>query len=635
MATAMPLLAQQATFKSSVSLLQVDVTVLDRAGAPVPGLTADDFVVTLNSKRQPVRSAAFIEAGGATPGSELNAHGVEISRQATNNASRTEPRLFVVMADDLSLSATNGKGLFVAAERFLSRVPAGDWIGVTTTSGLGRSINPTQDHRAVETVLRKTFGAQFDPRAMGGKGPFVGMNEALEIDSGMRNVLVTVIQRECPSLRGKILRPDQMIVDDSCAEEVDRRARRTATMAKRQTAEQIASYVAAINAMAAAPGIKHLVILTGGLALHNNAIDLNVVARAAAAAGVQLTVMGEEPDENPEVGGSRAQIADDRQRLQWAQTMADMSGGQFFTVIGQADRFFDRVLQSASAVYRLGVELPADIPAGAEIAVTAKVNRPNLTTLASHHSAAPSNAPALPIDDQLRAAIASGQTRYGVPIRMATAIRRSPTDAALNELIVNVAVPSAVAGPLTTVFGLVDGTGALKSGRRVVATPTDRDDYRLSFALPVTSSQHVLRFAVADATGAVGSIDVPVRTALAAGPIPSSDLLVWVADAAGHAQFLTIEELPSQVNELHAMLELYVGDMPPADLSVKMSLTRSGDANASVTANALLAREKDIVRAEAPVSVANLAPGTYLLRATVFAANNVMSELTTTITKVR
>ncbi|MBP8275259.1 MAG: hypothetical protein KAY59_12550, partial [Acidobacteria bacterium] len=417
--TTLPLWAQQATFKSGVSLLQVDVTVLDRAGAPVPGLTADDFVVTLNGTRQPVRSAAFIEAAGPALGGELNAHGLEISRQATNATSRTEPRLFVVMADDLSLSATNGKGLFVAAERFLSRVPAGDWIGVTTTSGLGRSINPTQDHRAVETVLRKTFGAAFDPRAMGGAGPFVGMNEALEIDSGMRNVLVTVIQRECPALRGRILRPDQMIVADACAEEVDRRARRTATLAKRQTAEQIASYVAAINAMAAAPGIKHLVILTGGLALHNNALDLSVVARAAAASGVQLTVMGEEPDLDMLVGASRAQLADDRQRLQWAQTMADMSGGQFFTVIGQADRFFDRVLQSASAVYRLGVELPPDISAGAEIAVTAKVNRPNLTTLASHHSAAPSTAPPLPIDDQLRAAIASGHTRYGVPIRVA------------------------------------------------------------------------------------------------------------------------------------------------------------------------------------------------------------------------
>ena len=50
------------TFRSGVDLIQVDVTVLDKAGAPVPGLTAADFTVKINGKTQPVRTAAFVEA---------------------------------------------------------------------------------------------------------------------------------------------------------------------------------------------------------------------------------------------------------------------------------------------------------------------------------------------------------------------------------------------------------------------------------------------------------------------------------------------------------------------------------------------------------------------------------------------
>src|SRR5664279_748020 len=44
------------TFRSSVTLVTVDVSVLDRDGKPVPGLTADDFQIKLNGKLQPVRA---------------------------------------------------------------------------------------------------------------------------------------------------------------------------------------------------------------------------------------------------------------------------------------------------------------------------------------------------------------------------------------------------------------------------------------------------------------------------------------------------------------------------------------------------------------------------------------------------
>src|SRR6185369_2943024 len=76
-ASVAPLHSQQPAppaFKGGVSLITIDVTVLDRDGRPVSGLTADDFQVKLNGKVQPVRALTYIEASTDThetaPGSK-------------------------------------------------------------------------------------------------------------------------------------------------------------------------------------------------------------------------------------------------------------------------------------------------------------------------------------------------------------------------------------------------------------------------------------------------------------------------------------------------------------------------------------------------------------------------------------
>ena len=52
---------QSPVFKSGVSLVTVDVIVLDKNGHPVPGLTADEFQIKLNGKLQPVRAMSYVQ----------------------------------------------------------------------------------------------------------------------------------------------------------------------------------------------------------------------------------------------------------------------------------------------------------------------------------------------------------------------------------------------------------------------------------------------------------------------------------------------------------------------------------------------------------------------------------------------
>ena len=132
--------------------------------------------------------------------------------------------------------------------------------------------------------------------------------------------------------------------------------------------------------MKAATGLRHLVVMSDGLAVGRDASQLTPLARAAAAAGVQVSVLMEERDLSLTDGGRRQRapsnaapppitdtgapqrrIEDNAMFLAGAQLAAEMAGGQFYRIIGQPDTFFARVRKASSAVYRLGVEPPPDV----------------------------------------------------------------------------------------------------------------------------------------------------------------------------------------------------------------------------------------------------------------------------------
>jgi Ethanolamine utilization protein EutJ (predicted chaperonin) len=51
---------QDLTVRVNVNLIRIDVVVQDRNGQPVPGLTADDFEVTRDGKRQMIQKVLYV-----------------------------------------------------------------------------------------------------------------------------------------------------------------------------------------------------------------------------------------------------------------------------------------------------------------------------------------------------------------------------------------------------------------------------------------------------------------------------------------------------------------------------------------------------------------------------------------------
>ena len=183
-------------------------------------------------------------------------------------------------------------------------------------------------------------------------------------------------------------------------------------------------------------------------------------------------------------------------------------------------------------------------------------------------------------------------------------------------------------------FGLVDESGApktMKGGRKVVAAPSDGDAYRLAFSLPVSPGTYKLRFAAADATGSVGSLETVVAAKLAKmGPFHVSDLLTSWTGADGTPQFLGIEDLPTGVKTINAILELYpaIGASAsardarpsPEDVQVRLGLYAGSRSQPLAEKDVVPHRTGGTLRAEAPFAVDTLEPGAYVLRATVLVA---------------
>ena len=317
------------------------------------------------------------------------------------------------------------------------------------------------------------------------------------------------------------------------------------------------------------------------------------------------------------------------------KVVASAAGGEAFTVIGQADRFFKRIVSETSGVYRLGVDMP--ISAGKTRFLDAKVtvNKPGLTVRTHRHALMPSAAAEpVSIEEALRARIAQGGVAYGVPIALATALRRERTGSAL-QLGVNVQMPSNVVAPLAAMFALVNEKGQIVQAGQPSVTQAAGDDYRVAFGVPLVAGSYRLRFSVADANGNIGSVEHGVAARLARfGRVSASDLFVTWTGANNKRQFLALETVPDAAETLWASIELYpdAADAPP-DVRVRLELIRVGDTAPGIERDVTPVRDGTLLSASVEIPVAGLGAGSYTIRATILESGTPTGTISTGIRK--
>ncbi|MEZ5317884.1 MAG: VWA domain-containing protein [Vicinamibacterales bacterium] len=624
---------QRPVFRSGVELVTVDVTVVGRDGTPVRGLTAADFDVKLDGTPGRIQALDFLEFG-AVSGTEASATGTTTARAEAEGASRGG-RVFLILVDDLSYGPGASAQVATTAKRMLDAVQPNDMVGVATTSGLGASLDPTRDRVALLDVLTpRRLQGRFDDTA----APFyIGLNEAFEIDRDFPpDTLPAVAGRECPQLG---LKPD------SCESLIAALARGLAQGTVHRVASQMAAFEAAIRALHNAPAPRVLVVLSAGVATsidHDLVTQVDRLAQAAAESGVQLYALTDAPEWISVADASMERANARRRESQFlvagVQTMASAAGGEAFVVIGQPQRFLSRIERETSGVYRLGIEV-GSLPADSRfVEPSVKVRRPGVTVRVNRQALVPDGTEAeIPVDQRLRTALAQGGAGYGVPLALGTAIRRAPGSGAL-QMGVNVQVPGSVPGPIATMFALVDEAGAiLQMGRRDVVPPAAGSDYQLALPVPVaTAGRYHLRFAVADAAGGLGKLELPVRAELHdMGPLLVSDLFVTSTAGGREPRFLALDALPPDAVAMNAALECYAaaGAVAPGDVSVHVEVTPVGQATPVFEGDVTPASRGDALAAVAEIPTGDLAPGAYTVAASIAVSGSMVGRLQAIVTK--
>ena len=153
------------TFKSSATLVEVDVVVSDRSGRPVRGLSRDDFAVSEDGT--PVEIATFSAID--LPEAPRDAPIAPADRSGSAHASNDQPqdgRVVLIVLDDLlvSLSAARMVTVKSIGRRAVERLGPSDLAAVVTTSGRfgGQAEFTTEKWRLLAAIDRFVPQSEFD-----------------------------------------------------------------------------------------------------------------------------------------------------------------------------------------------------------------------------------------------------------------------------------------------------------------------------------------------------------------------------------------------------------------------------------------------------------------------------------------
>lgn len=641
---------QNPVFRGRVDLVTLDVTVIDKNGMPVVGLTQDDFTVTVAGEPRPIRALDFVSFGAGAQTIGSGAPAMETSNRTGAVTSNRGGRAILFLFDDLSYEPGQGKGFLVSAQRLLANLGADDRVGLFTTSGTGPVVAPTPDRAKLDAAFHDKKLVGQDASSVGDY--YVSLDEAIQIERSFpASTLGDVVARECGSTGGEL-----------CATLVEARARALSASLADRVARQMLAYRAAIDALRVLPPPRILIALTAGVEPNTDPDGdrkaLDDISRAAAAAEVQFYAIADATNQGVDLSkacresgsGSGAGACEVERRtarkresdilLGGIDNIVSAAGGELLRSIGQPDRMLRRALDETSGLYRLGIEAGESSPPGKYLDVKVAVKRPDVRVLANRHALVPgADTTVLSPDQALEAKLGEGGASFGVPITLATARRRAPSGGAPEDLQVgvNIQIAASAPGPLLARYTLLSSTGQLmRAGRQQLTAPGEGQDYRFAFAVPVGAGSYQLRFAVADANGNIGSVERTISGTLAHfGSLSVSDLFTTWAGEDGRPQFLALERLPAQAKTVRVNLEIYP-DHPAAagDVAVRLDVTKSGESDAIATHDFTPVATNGVLSVSGSIPFGDFEPSTYVVRATVFVGSDPVGSVVQYVRKI-
>jgi VWFA-related protein len=335
---------QQPAFRAGVELVQLDVSVADGDRRPVRGLTASDFTVLIDGRREPVVAFKAVDLSPAPP-PPAAAWVRDVAPEVVNNA-RPSGRVIAILIDDYSFSeaAIDVGGVRKARDTalaVLNDLGPDDKAAVLFT-GYARTAQAFTSNRALlRDAIEKAplFGSDLTPDASAARGfCYCGV---CSIDALGR---ISESLRSLPEQR-KIL----VYISAGSYTEIQRRGADECLQRKRDAMHDSIRQAHLANVTIQAVDPKGVVTFRG---------------RDAARGGVIGVPMPANPLE---------EIA--KLRQEFLRTMAETTGGRAVVNNNNMDVQVPSLLAESSSYYLLGVERPAAREDGRLRRIEVRVNR--------------------------------------------------------------------------------------------------------------------------------------------------------------------------------------------------------------------------------------------------------------------
>lgn len=607
-ATTMPHAQQGARFKSGVDLVTVDVAVLNSSGQPIPGLTVDDFELSVDGSKRRIVWAEFVPHRSAAPESITTDH-------FSSNEGLNSGRLVLIAVDQAHIRRVEGLPALRAAAAFVDTLDREDRVGVTSLRRVG-TVEFTREHAAAKRHLDGLTGSATAPQLFYN----LGLSESLAISEGARMTLDQVVRRECGAPIGRITDVRRLAeregTMDPCPAQVELEARTFAQHARNDARLSLNALTAWISRLGELEGPKTIVLVSEGLVAEPQMFDLSTLGAAAHAARVTIYVL---QLESPLLDASESVIsptanADINLRGDGLARLAGTARGGMFKLVGSDPKPFRRILSEISAHYLLAFEpAEADRSAGTR-RLDVKVRDGAAIVRARPNFTIPAAPKADTTETELVRLLRDPRTVTELPIRVGTFSYQQASGEGFKTIV---AAETGREQDVTFGYVLVNRAGVIAASGGDIAV---KGRYVLTTTLP--AGGYMLKAAVIDSAGRRGSVERHFEVRLGkAGSATLGDLMVAEPGPGGTGE-LAMHPIVAALRgrELVAYMELYAaGDWTPGPGVVKLEMVSGGTGAETVTPlTAVVERAgagRWTVTARTPIDPAQ--GGTRFVRATI------------------
>jgi VWFA-related protein len=355
---------QQPVIRSGVELVLVDVQVTGRDGQPFPGLTPQQFEVTIDGRTRPVVTLDYVRypnradapaAGEGPPAQQMVGAGESMSARLAD-----EGRTLILAIDQASFIVPSEPAAVEVVKRIAAMAHPRDSIGIMTYPVPGISLPPTRDREALLDAAKQIAGQLQLPRGR----VVLSLGDAIDwsTDADYRK---RIYDRECPASAATA---SGMMVD-VCYREVEMAANEMVGNFQMQAMRSVSGLRSVVDAVQAYPGRKTLVIVSAGFAASDRiggkpdiTFEADMLGQRTAQTNIVLyslhmDVAFLQAFSSVSAGSQLQTVFRNSQMLaKGLEQFTASGGGSTISVMAGPDAALKRLLGETGAYYLLGVE---------------------------------------------------------------------------------------------------------------------------------------------------------------------------------------------------------------------------------------------------------------------------------------